>query len=399
MLPIPARLQRGHVAPALVILIACSDARVGGEQARQRSTETATCVSEAAALELVLTDFLTAENIPGGIFGLRLADGRSAAVPAGFSDLESGRQMQADDLLHAGSAGKTFFAALILSLSAEGKIGLDDKIERYLGQEDWFERLPNAKGITMRMLLQHASGIGPYGESFMASLVREPAQRHDPREGLASVLDTPAQFPPGEGFVYSDVNYVLLAYAAERVSGHSAYAEIERRFLVPLHLTLVQSADRRSIAGLVQGYAGAKNPFGGERMLADGELVFDPSFEWGGGGFVTNPRDLARWMADFCEGRAFDARLLPGVFDGRPAPDLGPDTRYGLGVHIDATRFGRAIGHGGFFPGYTTFVRWYEEPRITLAIQLNTSDERKLNVPLEEILDRGVQSLLDLRGH
>ncbi|MSR63356.1 MAG: class A beta-lactamase-related serine hydrolase [Planctomycetes bacterium] len=246
------------------------------------------------------------------------------------------------------------------------------------------------------MLLQHRSGIGPYGAAFMDSLVRDPAGPHDPLEGVESVLDTPALFPAGQGFSYSDVNFVLLAYIAEAVSGAPAYRKIVRRFLGPLQLGLVRPADRRRIQGLVQGYAGTKNPFGGERMLVDGELVLDPSFAWGGGGFVSNPRDLARWMADFCEGRAFDAGLLPSVFDGPPAAQLGPNTRYGLGVHIDAPRFGRALGHGGFFPGYTTCVRWYETPRIALAIQLNTSDEQKLSVPLEDVLERGLRALLDL---
>ncbi|MSR63355.1 MAG: hypothetical protein EXS08_13010 [Planctomycetes bacterium] len=110
-----------RLAAALALLASCSGP--GVEPDRQENSATTSCAREAAALEGVLTEFLAAQEIPGGIFGLRLADGRTLAVPAGFSDVESGRRMQADDLLHAGSSGKTFFAALILSLSAEGKLG------------------------------------------------------------------------------------------------------------------------------------------------------------------------------------------------------------------------------------------------------------------------------------
>ncbi|MEK6321106.1 MAG: serine hydrolase [Acidobacteriota bacterium] len=163
------------------------------------------------------------------------------------------------------------------------------------------------------------------------------------------------------------IDYQVLAFVAEQVTGRRAYDEIRRRILKPLRLTRIVAADRPRIRGLIPGYAGAKNPFGGDKILVDGALTFDPRFEWGGGGFVTNPRDLARWMADFCEGRAFSRKLLPDILTTVDAPDLGKGSRSGLGVEVEPTPLGEAYGHGGYFPGYFTQVRWYPKERIGVA--------------------------------
>jgi D-alanyl-D-alanine carboxypeptidase len=119
-----------------------------------------------------------------------------------------------------------------------------------------------------------------------------------------------------------------------------------------------------------------------------------PGFEWGGGGFATSALDLARWLAAFCEGRAFDASLLTQVFAGIDAPDLGRGAKYGLGVHIDVTPLGRAIGHGGFFPGYVSWVRWYEAKHIAVALQINTSDDHLFKRRAADLLDDCAAALL-----
>lgn len=384
-------------AAALVLMSLACAAKPSAMEAKHGATGAiarSDLLAKRTALAKILEEFTTSQGIPGAILGVSVRDEEPLVLAAGLSDRERKIAMQPRDLLLAGSAGKTFFAALILQLVAEKKLELDDPIERFLGSEPWFARLPSGAGITVRMLLQHTSGLPPFGNSFFDVMVKDPGLAHDPHEGLESILDAAALFAPGQGWSYTDVNYLLLGWIAEKITAQSAYAEIERRLLRPLGLKHVVPSDRKRIAGLVPGYAGAKNPFGGDILMKDGALVFDPHFEWAGGGFATGAGDLARWMADFCEGRAFDVVLLPEVFTGHDAPDLGTGTRYGLGVHIDETRFGRAFGHGGFFPGYSTFVRWYEGPRIALAIQVNTSDEEVLKRSLTDLLDECLGAVL-----
>jgi D-alanyl-D-alanine carboxypeptidase len=83
--------------------------------------------------------------------------------------------MSRSALLHAGSAGKTFFAALALQLVAEGRIGLDNRVGPYFARDPWYPQLPNADVITVRMLLNHTSGLPEYGADFMTALIRDPA--------------------------------------------------------------------------------------------------------------------------------------------------------------------------------------------------------------------------------
>jgi D-alanyl-D-alanine carboxypeptidase len=129
--------------------------------------------------------------------------------------------------------------------------------------------------------------------------------------------------------------------------------------------------------------------------MKDGSLILDPAFEGGGGGFVTNAGDLARWMALFAEGKAFPASLLPEVNNGVPAGqlDVGPDARSGLGVEIVQTPLGLAYGHGGFFPGYVSLVLWYAEPKIAIAIQVNSSAGNAFARPLREVSHEAARAL------
>jgi D-alanyl-D-alanine carboxypeptidase len=194
-----------------------------------------------------------------------------------------------------------------------------------------------------------------------------------PEEQLAYLFDTEAPFRPGEGWDYSDTNYLLLGMIIERLTGSRYYEELERRILEPLRLDATVPSDRRRIPGLAQGYAGPRNPFGPSEMLQDGVFAFNPQFEWTGGGIASTGADLARWMWALYRGHAFDPSLLPVMLDGVPAR-LGPDARYGLGVIIRPSPLGPSWGHSGFFPGYLTEAAYFPEHEVAVAVQLNTSD-------------------------
>jgi CubicO group peptidase (beta-lactamase class C family) len=84
-------------------------------------------------------------KFPGATVGVALADGTSFGLAVGFSDRDAKTPMKPADLMMQGSVGKTYAAALALQLVKEGKINLDDKVEKYLGKEAWFSRLPNAR--------------------------------------------------------------------------------------------------------------------------------------------------------------------------------------------------------------------------------------------------------------
>jgi len=340
-------------------------------------------------LRAKLDSLHSAGRFPGMSVGVALPDGRALGVTVGMADTTTRVPLRPADRMLAGSTGKTFFAALALQLVTEGRLGLDDPISKHLGREPWFPRLPNANAITVRMLMNHTSGLVRYEfrEEFARDLTANPYKVWKPEEQLAYILDLEPPFAAGQGWEYSDTNYIVLAMILERVAGARAYDEIRRRLLGPLELRGIVPQDGPWIPGLAQGYAGPSNPFGGRNaMLENGRLIINPQFEWGGGGFATTATDLARWAKLLHENRAYDARLNEQVYSGIPARGLGQGARYGLGVIILETPLGASYGHSGFFPGYLTEMRYYPQHRIAVAMQVNTSTGRPFPRPQGAIM-------------
>ena len=341
------------------------------------------------ALQLKLDEWHKAGSFPGATLGVVLANGESFGLAVGFSDRETKKAMLPADRMLAGSVGKTFAAATALQLVKEGKIGLDDKIEKYLGRERWFSRLPNAKDITVRQLMNHTSGLVRYEfkEQFTKDLTANPDKVWKPAELVAYLLDEKPPFEAGKGWDYSDTNYIVLGMIIEKVTGRRFYDEANRRLLKPLKLTNTIPQDGPRLKGVVQGYAGPNNPFGGtDAMIVNGKFAINPQFEWTGGGYVSTAHDLARWAKMFYEGKAFAPDLLPQVLEGVPAPMLGRETRYGLCAIIRKTQAGTSYGHSGFFPGYMTDMMYFPEQKVAVALQVNTSVGRGLGKPLSRVL-------------
>jgi len=332
-------------------------------------------------LQASLDSLYAAGRFPGGTVGVTLPDGTVLGLAVGQSDTILKLPMRPTDMMPAGSVGKTFFAAVAYQLITEGRIGLDDPISKYLGGEPWFSRLPNAADITVRMLMNHTSGLVRYefDDAFTRDLKADPYKVWKPEEQVAYLLDKPAPFAAGQGWDYSDTNYIVLAMIMERVMGEDMYAEIERRVTGPLGLTGVMPQTGPVLPGLVQGYAGPNNPFSDkDAVLEDGRFIFNPQFEWAGGGFVVNAPALSRWAWLLYQNRAFDVSLNDDVYAGVEARGLGRGVRYGLGVIISDTPLGITWGHSGFFPGYLTEMRYWPDHQFAIAIQINTSAGRPL---------------------
>jgi D-alanyl-D-alanine carboxypeptidase len=340
-------------------------------------------------LQLRLDEWHKAGKFPGATVGVVLANGESFGLAVGYSDRDAKTPMKPDDRMLAGSVGKTFAAATALQLVKEGKIGLDDRIEKYLGKEPWFDKLPNARMVTVRQLMNHTSGLVRYEfkDEFTKYLTEHPMKVWTPEERLAYLFGEKPPFEPGKGWDYSDTNYIVLGMIIERVTGKKFYSEANRRLIKPLKLSATIPQEGPTMKGVVQGYAGPNNPFGGkDAMMENGKFVINPQLEWTGGGYASTSHDLARWAKMMYEGKAYDASLLPQVLDGVSAPMLGKETKYGLGVIIRQTPAGRSYGHSGFFPGYLTDMMYFPDERIAIAVQVNTSVGRDLGKPLGRVL-------------
>ena len=335
-------------------------------------------VPDRTLLKQELTAHLDSIRERSGFSGATLAVLFTGEAPigiaVGLADPDTGIPLTPDARIFTGSTGKTFFSAALLQLVEEGKLNLDDPISTWFGETDWFNRLPNAGDITVRMLMNHTGGLPRWimDKDVWTGMLENPDRTWTPVDRLSFVLDREPVHPAGDGWHYSDTDYLLVAMIIEAVTGNDAYAEIQRRFLDLLHLTLTSPSISRDIPGLPQGSSGdAGMVVMPEKVVVDGRYVINPQMEWGGGGFVTNAQDLARWALALYGGSLLKADTMNELLSpvdketGQPS-----ETGYGLGVFVEQTPVGTGYGHSGIFPGYLTFMMYYPELECSLAFQL-----------------------------
>jgi len=367
---------------AVMVLVALSITTAEGDAEERKSGRTD---EELAALRQAFQarlDHIGKEKgFPGATAAFILPDGTCAGFATGLADKEKQIRMAVDARMLAASVGKTFVAAVAVGLAHEGKLGLDDKIEKWLGKEDWFARLPNGRDITLRMLLRHSGGLRHHfdeprfgAEVLLRRMAKKPDldYRFPPERLVGFVLDKELLFPAGKGYSYTDAGYLLVGMIIERASGSAYYDLLRRRFLDPFGLRLTIPSDRRKIPGLCPGYLDPKESFGlPGKTVVDGLMVYNPATEWTGGGIASNPQDLVRWAKVLYEGKALKKPYLSELLDGMPCGRSGK-RRYGLGVFIQETPLGTTYGHDGSFPGYNTELIYFPAHKVAISVQVNT---------------------------
>ena len=299
-------------------------------------------------------------DFPGATVAYVLKDGTIRTVATGWADQTHQIPMTPNSRMLSASIGKSITAMVTLKQVQQEDLHFDDKVSRWLGNRNWFEQLPNHNDITIQHLLQHTSGITDhvYTEQFAKAVATQWQSKENPftPEQLVSfVLDTPALFPAGKGWAYSDTGYILLGLVIEAASGKTFYDLALDQLIQPLGLASTSPANQRSLPGLATGYSSPDTPFGlpAVSTTQPGVLAWHPGFEWTGGGWISTSRDLARWGKLMFEGRALPAPYLNDLLN---SVAMSPDSsvfRYGAGVGIYGEGpHGPVYGHGGWIPGY-----------------------------------------------
>lgn len=275
---------------------------------------------------------------------------------AGSANLRNGRPISPGDHGRVGSVTKTFTAVLALQLVAEGKLGLEDSVESWLPG-----LVPNGDQITVRQLLDHSSGIADYCTVPLDFTLCGPTTRHwTPEELVAIGVGAPPTFPPGQGWSYTNTDYVLAGMIIERATGNTVGAEYRDRIFRPLGLDQTSFPTATSMP----------RPFGhGYDVLAGGSFPPDvtatsPTIAGSAGAIVSTPGDLQTFMRALLRGRLVSRSLLdemkratPGSLDGAFALENGGVGTYGLGlIHYTWSKACGVWGHTGAFPGYRTLA-------------------------------------------
>ncbi|MBN6054671.1 beta-lactamase family protein [Nonomuraea sp. RK-328] len=332
------------------------------------------------------------EIVESGFVGvqLRVHDERGEWVgTAGAAELGGAEKPPANGHVRIGSNTKTFTATLVLQLVAEGRIGLDTPAADYLPELGLDER------ITVRMLLQHTSGVFnfsgevnadgtialgipiPYsttGKEWMDNRFKI----YRPQELVELALSKPARFEPGTGWSYSNTNYVLARLLIEKVTGRSVAEEMQRLILGPLGLsgTVVPDASPE----IPEPYAHAYYRYddAGEQKTIDITRQ-NPSWISSGGDMISTTQDLHTFISALMGGKLLPAPLLAEMC--APRPTGIPNMDYGLGVFVVKTDDGGTlISHNGAAVGHAALMYSTPDGSKTLTAALNCVDDADLSI-------------------
>ncbi|MBV9880161.1 MAG: beta-lactamase family protein, partial [Gemmatirosa sp.] len=276
-----------------LVVAAVAFARVGAAQPA-RFTDPARATKLAAAfddVDRVFRDYAASQHIPGAAWGI-VVDGRVAHVGvAGYRDVATKSPVDTGTVFRIASMTKSFTAMSILALRDDGKLSLDDPVERWIPElKALAYPTTDSPRLTIRHLLSHATGFpedNPWGDQQLA----------DTDEQLTAMLrrGIPFSNAPGVAYEYSNYGFAILGRVVTRASGMPYRDYVRRRILEPLGMTsttLSPAAVRPS--RLAQGYRWEDAQWKLEPQLPDG--AFGSM-----GGMLTSIADLGRYVGVFLD--------------------------------------------------------------------------------------------------
>ncbi|HEX8871035.1 MAG TPA: serine hydrolase domain-containing protein, partial [Lentzea sp.] len=286
-------------------------------------------------------------RFPAALATITEANGRATNQTSGTAELGKRVPVPRNGEVRAGSNTKTFVAAVVMQLNAEGKVELDAPVTKYL---------PNAiqdNRITVRQLLNHTSGLANY-TNFMG-LDKFVDQRHryyEPHELLEIANAHEPTNQPGEKFKYSNTNYLLLGLIIQKVTGRPVAENVDQRIVRKLNLkdTYWPGQGVQTIEGKhPHGYAKTGNGI-------EDVTELDPSWGWAAGQIISTTKDLNTFFKALVDGDLVPAKQraeMKKTIDTNG--EMWAGAQYGLGIaSTPLSCGGRYWGHGGDIHGYET---------------------------------------------
>jgi len=292
---------------------------------------------------------------PGLVLLVDTPQGRYLSA-AGVSSIEDGTPMQVDDILEIGSNTKSMTVVLLMQLQEEGVLSMDDMLSDWL--PDLAARIPNGEQVTLRQMANMATGFWDYGDELMGIGTSDPDKlvlSYEPEEVVEYAIEngTP-DFAPGEGFKYSNTNYILLGMIAEKATGQSLADLLQQRVFDPLGMETAVFIEGVPQVGEITSQGYWWNEDGSRVTTTD----WNGSQGWAAGAAAMTAEDLLVYGKALGQGELFEnpdslAQMLP--FNDAARLALGGP--YGLGLIEMADGY---FGHGGQTLGFQSI--WYTNP-------------------------------------
>lgn len=355
---------------------------------RAYSISTPLRISEISLAESEIQKLLDDYSIQHHNVGLQatiiLSDSTVWNLSSGYANQRKQCFLTSQHHVYVGSITKLYTASMIMFQVEKGTFSLDDHLDKWVD-------LPYANRITLRMLLNHTSGIPNFTESawFLARLFGLPQKQWLPDELFRVIASQSLEFEPGSQHRYSNSNYVLLGIILERATGKSYQELLEETLLTPLHLQNTFALSYPDEIAIANGYDISLLHLGVRNLTA-----FRHSFESGAfsaGSVLSTSEDVALFLqALFTSQLVADTTLAQmETFVHAPDEDVPLQTGYGLGIRKLNIQDVQLIGHTGTIPGYSGIALHNDEKNYTIVVLSNLSviDQTQIFADIQKVVE------------
>ncbi|WP_427917199.1 serine hydrolase domain-containing protein [Streptomyces sp. cg40] len=368
---------------ALVVPLAATPSSASTVRGSAVVRQDATAATRAQLRELARK--LVEAGVPGVIVRVDDGHGRPIEISEQAAWTNKDHRLRADDEVREASNTKTVMATLVLQLVAEHRLALTDLVEKWLPGQ-----VRNGRAITLRMLLNHTSGLFDYTDdpALAPALTGRDPHVWTSAEILRLVSGHPALFEPGSAWSYSNTNYIAIGAVLEKATGKSLAELVRDRIAGPLGLRHTFYAtgsawrDRHAhgyepdaahmppdVPEEFRTYAGPQHD---EHVDVTGDYV---TADGADAAIVSTAGDWSRFYGALMSGRLLPTAQLAEM--RTTVPEDGPgdpqELGYGLGIETAKTDCGTVWDHVGIVPGYATYNVTDSTGRRTAAFFFATS--------------------------
>ncbi|SFZ94541.1 Beta-lactamase [Flaviramulus basaltis] len=268
---------------------------------------------------------------------------------SGWHNRESKIPAKPNALFKLASISKLYDAVAVTKLVSDGRLSLDKTIADYL--PELLGRIENAEKITLRLMIQHRSGIPNFTDTF--NFWAAPTKTYE--ESLALILDKPANFEPGEDYEYCNTNYLLINKIMDNELGYNNFEFIKEEILMPLNLNnTFGSLSEVNIDDVMSGY----------------HVGYPYDLKKDDHGMLATAEDVGTFVRALNDGSLFkegEQEIYTSIYN---------------------------YEHGGWVPGYQSFCKYYKELDAVVIEFYSTTDPKLYNWNLSEIINNRIVKIL-----
>jgi CubicO group peptidase (beta-lactamase class C family) len=325
-------------------------------------------------VNVLLSRFMADANVVGVVAAVARGGETIVQRAAGLADRKAATPMTLDTSFRLGSVSKQFTASLVMRLVERQMVSPDDLVEKH------YPELPKKwRGVTVRQLLNHTSGIPDFTDTSPSNWPKS----LPPAEMLGLVADDSLHFAAGSKYEYSNSNYMLLGLIAERHYAKPLAQILADELFTPLGLKTMRFCED------AYGANGQARPY-----VRDNEAIEDAPYRsvahsFGAGGICSTIADVVRWNQSLHGGKVVSAASYALMTTPSGAAAAAPE-RYGFGLGLRALAGREMVYHGGLVPGFITVNGWIAAEQLSITVLTNTSPTPQMNALFRDLTRIGL---------